>query len=188
RLRRWQEQIENTFLDVELGLVGDLVYFLLASHLNCDFREIADHAFDVAAHVTDFREFRSLDFEKRGIRHAGQTAGNFGLADAGRSDHDYVLWNYVSCEIGSKLLATHTVAQSNCNCALCSILSDDVFVQFGNNLPRRQLVETQFRFFCFTCEVDNHLFFCLRLFQLSTANFLWFALELNLSSPVKHAG
>jgi hypothetical protein len=49
---RWrQEEIENPFLDVELGLVGDLVYFLLASHLNRDFREIADHALDVAADV-----------------------------------------------------------------------------------------------------------------------------------------
>src|SRR6185436_2378394 len=63
RLRRWQQDIEGAFLDVQFGFVSNLFDFFLARHLDGDLRQVANHALDVATYVANFSELRCLDFQ-----------------------------------------------------------------------------------------------------------------------------
>ena len=67
-----------------LGLLG-------AHHVDRELDEIAHHRLDVAADVADLGELRGLDLDERRLRQPRQPAGDLGLADAGRSDHQDVL-------------------------------------------------------------------------------------------------
>ena len=53
--------------------------------------EIAHNLLDIAADISDFCKFGCLDFQKRRTSKSRETAGNLGLADAGRADHQDVL-------------------------------------------------------------------------------------------------
>ena len=55
------------------------------------FDQVADHALDVAAVVADLGVLGRLDLDERGAGELGQPAGDLGLADAGRADHEDVL-------------------------------------------------------------------------------------------------
>ena len=56
-----------------------------------DVEQVADHRFDVAAVVADLGVLRRLDLDERRADELRQPAGDLGLADAGRADHDDVL-------------------------------------------------------------------------------------------------
>ena len=53
--------------------------------------QVADHALDVAAVVTDLGVLGRFDFDERCPGEVGQSTGDLGFADAGRADHDDVL-------------------------------------------------------------------------------------------------
>src|SRR5262249_12634571 len=112
---------------------------LLTDHADGGLRQVADHAFDVAADVADLGVLGRLDLEERGADELRQPAGDLGLADAGGADHDDVLGDDVLAQLGRQLLAAPAVAYGNRHRPLGGVLSDDVAVQLLDNLTRRHL-------------------------------------------------
>src|ERR1700720_3170985 len=85
------EDVEEALLSGLARLYGDALALLLAHHLDRDFGEVADHRFDVAAHVANFGIAGGLALDERGLGEARGPAGDFGFADTGRPDHQNVL-------------------------------------------------------------------------------------------------
>src|SRR5438552_3899801 len=67
-----------------------------------------------------------------------QAPRDFGLADAGRADHQDVLRRDLLGQIRRRLLPPHPVAQRDRHGPLGRVLADDVLVELGDDLPRRQ--------------------------------------------------
>src|SRR4029450_9546774 len=94
------------------GLVAHFRFALFAHHLDGDLDEIAHHRLDVAADVPDLGELRRFDLEERRLRESRQPAGNLRLADAGRTDHEDVLWRNFFGELRGEPLPSIAIAQS----------------------------------------------------------------------------
>ena len=97
--------------------------------------------------VADFGELRRFHLQERRVGELGQAAGDLGLADAGGADHDDVLGHDFFGHFGRELLAAHAIAQRDGDGALGVVLADDVLVEFGDDLARRQFVERDLFFF-----------------------------------------
>src|SRR5215213_9662415 len=82
RTRRWQQQVENTFLDVQFRLLGDLFALVLPRHLDRDFSEVTDHTLDIATYVSNLSKLRSFNFQKRRVGHAREPASDLRFTDA----------------------------------------------------------------------------------------------------------
>ena len=91
RGRRRQQNIEQALFGVQLRFVGDVFQFFFAHIVDGDLDQIAHHRLDIAADVADLGKLRSLHFQERRVGQLGQTARDFGFADAGGADHDDVL-------------------------------------------------------------------------------------------------
>ena len=89
--------------------------------------------------VADLGVLGRLDLEERGADELGQPAGDLGFADAGRADHDDVLRRDVLAQLGRQLLPPPAVADGDGDGPLGRVLADDVAVQFGDDLSRRQV-------------------------------------------------
>ena len=63
-----------------------------------------------------------------------------------------------SAMIGRQLLAALAIAQRNGDGALGGPLADDVLVELGDDLARRQLVEREVLFFGGCGQIDGHEF------------------------------
>ena len=111
---------------------------LLAHQLHGDLGQVADHRFDVAADVADLGELRRFDLEERRLRELRQPPRDLGLADAGRADHQDVLRRDFFGHLRRQLLSAHAVAQRDRDGALGLVLADDVLVELGDDLPRRE--------------------------------------------------
>ena len=112
-----------------LACVSTRCALLLADHADGDLGQVADHALHVAAVVADLGVLGGLDLEERGADELGQPAGDLGLADAGRPDHDDVLGRDVLAQLGRQLLAAPAVANGHGHGPLGRVLADDVAVQ-----------------------------------------------------------
>ena len=117
-----------------------LLEALVADHVHGQLHEIAHHRLDVAADVADLGELRGFHLDERRLREPREPARDLGLADAGRPDHQDVLRRDLLGQLGRQLLAPHPVAQRDGHGALGGRLPDDVLVQFGDDLARRQRV------------------------------------------------
>ncbi len=89
--RRRQQRIEHALLGRILGARPHRLHRPLAARLDGHLDQVADDGFDIAADVADLGELGRLDLDEGRIGQAGQAAGNLGLADAGRADHQDVL-------------------------------------------------------------------------------------------------
>src|SRR5438876_277935 len=78
------------------------------------------------------------DFSRASTSTPREAARDFGLADAGRPDHQDVLRRDFLGELRRELLPPHPVAQGDRDGALGGRLADDVLVELGDDLPRRQ--------------------------------------------------
>ena len=134
---RWQQGVEDALLGGVLGAVAHLLHFLLAQHLQRGVGQIADDRLDVAADVADLGELGRLDLDERRVGQLGQAAGDLGLADAGRADHQDVLRRHLGAQLGGQLHAPPAVAQGDGDGALGVILADDVAVEFVDDLAGR---------------------------------------------------
>ena len=105
-----------------------------------ELHEVAHHRLDVAADVADLGELRRLDLDERRLRQPRQPPRDLGLADAGRADHQDVLRRDLLGQLRRQLLAPHAVAQRDRHGALGRGLADDVLVELGDDLSRRQRV------------------------------------------------
>ena len=141
-LRGWrQQEIEQPFFRRVPRLVLDLLGPLGANHVDGELDQVADHRLHVAADVADFGELRGLDLDERRLRQLGETAGDLGLADSGRPDHQDVLRRHFVGDLRRQPLTAHAVPQRNGHGALGLGLSDDVLVELGDDLARRQRAE-----------------------------------------------
>ena len=142
-----KQNVQQTLFGIQFGLVGDVFQLFFAHHLDGDLHQIANHGLDIAAHVADFGELRSLHLQEGRVGQLGQPAGNFRFAHAGGADHDDVLGDDFFRHLGGKLLAAHAVAQGDGHGALGVLLADNVLVEFSDDLARGEFVERDLFFF-----------------------------------------
>ena len=145
RKRPRQQQVEQPLLGVLLRLGAHVSGVLLAHHADGDLDEIANHRLDVAADVTDFGELRRLDLQEGRLRELGEPARNLGLADSGRPDHEDVLRRDFFRHLRRQLLPPHAVPQRDGHRTLGLLLTDDVFVELGDDLARGECVDAGVR-------------------------------------------
>ena len=85
------ERIENPLLGRIFGPKSDFRHGLFARHLDRGVHEIADDAVDFATDVADLGKLGRLHLDERRPGEAREATRDFGLADAGRTDHEDVL-------------------------------------------------------------------------------------------------
>ena len=107
-------------------------------HVDGLLHEIADHRFDVAAVIANFRVTRGFNFDEGGAGKQRETARDFSLADASRSDHQDILGCHFVANGGVELSAAPAIAQSDRNGLFSIGLTDDVTIKFRYNLARRE--------------------------------------------------
>ncbi len=100
--------------------------------------QIADDLLHVAADIADFGELGRFHLDERCTSEPpGETAGNLRLADAGRSDHQYVLRHDLFAHLAFELLAAPAIAQRNGDGALGVVLADNEAVEFRDDFTGR---------------------------------------------------
>ena len=138
RPRLGVQHVDYAFYRVMCRHVANLVAPFVGDRANCRLHQIADHRFDVAPDVADLRILRCLDLYERRADECGETARDLGLADAGRSDHEDVLRRDLFAQIFPRARPAIAIAQRDRNRSLCLPLADDVLVELGDDLARRQ--------------------------------------------------
>ena len=140
--REWrQQQIEHPLLGRVTRLFAHLHQPLLLHHVDGQLDEVAHHGLDVAPHVSDLGELRRLDLDERRLREPREAARDLGLADAGRADHQDVLWMNLTPQLLVQELPPVAVTQRHGNRPLGIELTDDVLVEFDHHLRRGQVLE-----------------------------------------------
>ena len=89
--------------------------------------------FDIAADISDLGELGRFHLEKRRAGELRQAARDFGLADAGRPDHQNVLGQHFFAQTPIELQPPPAIAQRDRDRALGVGLADDEAVEFGND-------------------------------------------------------
>ena len=157
-LRRGRHKdIEQPVLGGGFRAVADFVEFLFADHVDRDIDQIADHRFDIAPHITHFREFARLDLHEGRVRELGEAARQFRFADAGGADHQDILRHHVIRHFGRKLLTAQTISQSDGDSALGVRLSDNVLIELAYDFARREFVENGPFFDGLRGKINHHL-------------------------------
>ena len=98
-----------------------------------DLDQVAHDLLDVAADVADLGELGRLDLEERRAGEPRQPARDFGLADAGRADHQDVLRQHLLAQLVVELEPPPAVAQRDRDRALGVVLADDEAVELGDD-------------------------------------------------------
>src|SRR3984885_9976292 len=127
------QRVEHAIFGRLLGAGLDVLALALARQRDGDFDEVAHDLLDVAADIADLGEFRRLDLEKRRAGELGEAAGYFGLADAGRPDHQNILRLHFLAQPLVELQPAPAVAQRDRHRALGVGLADDEAVELGND-------------------------------------------------------
>src|ERR1700726_4293729 len=110
---------------------------LLARDFHGDVGEILDDRVDVAADVAELGELGGLHLHERRVGELRQAPGDLGLANAGRADHENVLGRDFLPQRLVDLHATPAVAQCDGHGALGGVLTDDMLVEFLDDLAGR---------------------------------------------------
>ena len=113
---------------------------LLARQRDGDLDQVAHDLLDVAADIADLGELGRLDLEERRAGELGEPAGDFGLADAGRPDHQDVLRQHLLAQPVVELQPPPAVAQRDRDGALGVVLADDEAVELGNDFAGEKSV------------------------------------------------
>ena len=112
---------------------------LLARQRDGDLDEVAHDLLDVAADIADLGELGRLDLEERRAGEPGEPAGDLGLADAGRPDHQNVLRQHLLAQPLVELQPPPAVAQRDGDGALGVGLADDEAVELGDDFARGEV-------------------------------------------------
>ncbi len=135
-----QQQVEQALFGVHFRPLGHFLQLLLPHHFDGHVQQVADHRFHVPAHVADLGVLRSLHLQEGRVGQPGQPPGDLGLPHSGGADHQDVLGQDFLRQLGRELSPPDAVPQGNGHGALGRLLADDVLVQLGHDLPRRQLI------------------------------------------------
>ncbi len=127
------KRVENAFFGRRLRCRLYILALCFAHHADCDFNQVADNGVDIPAHITDLGELGCLDFQKRRACELCKTPGNFGFADACRSDHQYVFRGDFFAQRSLDALAAPTISKRDGDSAFGGVLADNETVEFGNN-------------------------------------------------------
>ncbi len=133
---RRQEKVQKAFFGHGRGLFPDLFRHFTFHHVDADFREVADDGVDIAAHVAHLGKLGGFDLEERRLDEPRESPGDLGLAYAGRPDHDDILRHDLVPELFGKALAPPAVPERDGDGPLGVMLSDDILVEFLDDLPR----------------------------------------------------
>ena len=125
----------SSAFELRLGL--DFLALRVAHEADADLEQVADDLIDVAADIADLGELGGLDLDEGRIGELGEAAGDLGLADAGRADHQDVLGQDLLAHLAFELLAAPAVAERDRHGALRVALADDVAVELGDDLAGR---------------------------------------------------
>ena len=134
RARTGQQRIEHALFGGVHRARLHLFHLAFAGHLDRDVHEILDDRVHLAPDVADLGELRRLDLDERRVREPREPAGDLGLADAGRPDHQDVLGRDLGAQPLLDLHAPPAVAQRDGDGALGRALADDVLVEFLDDL------------------------------------------------------
>ena len=104
--------------------------------LYADVNQIAHDGINIAADVSNFGKLGRLDLDERCVGEFGQAPCDFGLAHAGRPDHENVLGRDLVAQGLGYLLPAPAIPKRDCDRALGAILADDVLVQFVDDFLR----------------------------------------------------
>src|SRR4029078_889868 len=135
---RRKQEIEEALLGLLARADAHLRALLLAYHVDGELGQVADDRLDVAADVARLGGLRRLDLDKGGLRELGQAARDLRLPDASRTDHDDVLRRDLVAERLGYLHAPPAVPQRDRHGALRGALADDVAIELGDDLARRE--------------------------------------------------
>jgi len=135
RLR--QQGVKHPLLGVVAGEMAHLAGFDFARFLHRNLGQIADDRIDVATDIADFGELGGLDLDEGRIGKLCQTARDLGLADSGGTDHQDVFRRDFLTQRIRHLRAPPAIAQRDGDRALGGGLTDDMFVQLGNDFLGR---------------------------------------------------
>ena len=134
------QRVEHAVLGRLLRARLHVLALSLARQANGDLDQIAHDLLDVAADIADLGEFRRFDFEERRAGKLGEPPGNFGLADAGRPDHQNVLRQHFFAQPVVELQPPPAIAQRDRNRALGVALADDEAVELGDDFAGEKSV------------------------------------------------
>ena len=112
---------------------------MFAHELDANVGEIANDRIDIATDITHFGEFGCFDLDKGCIGQPGEAPRDLGFADTGRANHQNILWGDLVAQGLGHLLAPPAVAQRNCDRPLCTVLTDDVTIELGDDFGRCHL-------------------------------------------------
>jgi len=119
--------------------IFDFGFSLGANHVHCALDKIAHHRFDVAPDVADFGELGRLYFNEWRTRELGEAAGNLRFSNTGWANEDDVVGRNLFANCIGRALAPPPVAHRDRHRFLRIRLTNDVTVQLGNNVSRREL-------------------------------------------------
>ena len=133
-LLRAGQQIHQPILRNAFGAAAHACAVLILHQTDRCFHQIADDGFHIAPHIAHLGELRGLHLYERRVRQPRQPAGDFGLAHAGRADHQYVLRGNFFADRFIQPGAAIAVAQRDRDGALGVLLTDDVSIQLAHDL------------------------------------------------------
>ena len=98
-----------------------------------NFHEVTHNLLDIATDIADLGEFGGLDLDERSAGKPREAAGDLGLADTGRPDHQDILGQHFLAQLTGKLQPPPAVAQRDRDRALGVGLADNEAVEFGDD-------------------------------------------------------
>ena len=124
------------------GLAGNLVDFihiddtaLCALHIEIRcLNQAQQDVFHVLAHITGFGQSRSIGNGKGHIQHLGQCLGQQGFTHTGGTQQQHVALVQIHA-LFAEIDALIVVVNSHRQGDLCPVLTDDIFIQHGFDLP-----------------------------------------------------
>ena len=101
--------------------------------------KIANNLLDITADITNFGKFGGFNLDEWCACQFCKATGNLGFSDAGWPNHQNILWHHLFFHRRCQLLTTPAVAHGDCDCTFGILLSDDVTVEFADDLTGREI-------------------------------------------------
>ena len=125
------------------GEIVHLLGLLLFDDADTGFGEVADDGFHIAAHIADLGELGGFHLDERRVHQLGQTARDFGFANARGADHEDVFGRDLFADLLGQLHAAVAVAKRHGHGALGLILTHDIAIQFLDDFSGRPCIHAQ---------------------------------------------
>ncbi len=119
----------------DFGCFGhNLFELLVLDETNGNFHEVADYALYVATDVADFGKLCRFHLDERRFDDLCESSCDFRFTNARRTFHNDVFGRDFLSHFFGEFASSISVAQCDCNCDFCVVLTDDVSIEFGNYL------------------------------------------------------